>query len=102
MTLAGCEINNIAAAVLLEVLTMLRFARLCSGMLVRLFCAGRSILFENLALRQQVAVLNRRHPRRSPGLFDRLFWIAVAWQVWSAWKQSPVPAKCWLTTDFLS
>jgi len=65
---------------------MLRFARLCFGTLVHLFRARRSLLFENLALRQQLVVLKRRHPRPSLGLFDKLFWV-VARQVWSAWKQ---------------
>ena len=38
-------------------------------------------------LRQQLAVLKRRHPRPSLGTFDRLFWI-FARRVWSGWKQS--------------
>jgi hypothetical protein len=42
---------------------------------------------ENLVLRQQLAVLKRRHPRPSLGTFDRLFWI-FARRVWSGWKQS--------------
>jgi hypothetical protein len=37
--------------------------RLCLGTLVRFLRARRSLLLENLALPQQLAVLKRRHPR---------------------------------------
>jgi putative transposase len=66
---------------------MFRFVKLCFGTLVRLFRERRSLLLENLALRQQLAVLKRRHLRPSVGLFDKLFWV-VAGRVWSAWKLS--------------
>jgi hypothetical protein len=42
---------------------------------------------ENLALRQQLAVLKRRHPRPKLSPLDKLFW-ALACQFWSAWKQA--------------
>ncbi len=42
---------------------MFRFIGLCLGMLLRLLRARRSLLLENLALRQQLAVLKRRHLR---------------------------------------
>ena len=66
---------------------MFRFVKLCFGTLVRLLRGRRGLLLENLALRQQLAVLKRRHPRPSLGLFDKLFW-AVARRVWSAWRHS--------------
>jgi len=66
---------------------MFRFLKLCVGTLVRLFRGRRSLLLENLALRQQLAVLKRRHPRPRLGLCDKLFWV-VAGRVWSAWRQS--------------
>src|SRR6266571_300906 len=66
---------------------MFRFIRLCFVTLVRLFRTRRSLLLENLALRQQLVVLKGRHPRPSLGTFDRLFWV-VARRVWSGWKQS--------------
>jgi hypothetical protein len=58
-------------------------------MLVRFFRVRQSLLLENLALRQQLAVLKRR--RRSPCLspFDKLFWVAVS-RFWSGWKQALV------------
>src|SRR6266853_6968947 len=66
---------------------MLRFAGLCFGMLVRIFRGRRSLLIENLALRQQLVALKRRHTRPGLILFDKLFWV-IARRVWSSWKQS--------------
>src|ERR1700739_31782 len=66
---------------------MFRFVGLCFGILVRLFRARRTLLLENLALRQQLVALKRRHPRPSLGPFDKLFWV-IARRVWWAWKQS--------------
>jgi hypothetical protein len=66
---------------------MLRFVRLCIGTLVRLFRAQRSLLLENLALRQQLSVLKRRRPRPSLRTFDRLFWVGAR-RFWSGWKES--------------
>jgi hypothetical protein len=45
---------------------MVRFVRLCFGMLVRLFFGRQSLLRENLALRQQLVMLKRRHPSPEP------------------------------------
>jgi hypothetical protein len=83
---------------------MFRFAGLWFGMLVRLFRERRSLLIENLALRQQLVALKRRHPRPSLGLFDKLFWV-VARRVWSGWKQSllivtPETVVRWHRTGF--
>jgi putative transposase len=66
---------------------MFRFVGLCFGILVRLFRERRSLLLENLVLRQQLVALKRRHPRPSLGPSDNLFWV-IARRVWSAWKQS--------------
>src|SRR5258707_4440863 len=66
---------------------MFRFIGLCLGRLVRLLRARRSLLLENLALRQQLAVLKRRHPRPRLDLLDKLFWVAVR-RFWSGWQQS--------------
>jgi putative transposase len=83
---------------------MFRFVWLFFGMLVRLFRGRQSLLLENLALRQQLVALKRRHPRPSLGLFDQLFWV-VARRVWSAWKQSlilvtPETVVRWHRTGF--
>src|SRR6516165_1499254 len=66
---------------------MFRHVKLGIVTLVRLFRSRQGLLLENLALRQQLAVLKRRTPRTSLGNFDRLFWI-VARRLWSGWKQS--------------
>jgi len=59
------------------------------GAILRLFCTHRWLLLENLALRQQLAALKRRHPRPRLGAFDKLFWV-LAWRFWSGWKQALV------------
>jgi hypothetical protein len=66
---------------------VLRFVGLCFGTLVRLFRGRQSLLLENLALRQQLVALKRRHPRPSLGPFEKLFWV-IARRVWSSWKHS--------------
>src|SRR5882724_12397597 len=68
---------------------MFRFIGLCLGTLVRLLRARRSLLLENLALRQQLAVLKRRHPRPRLDLLDKLFWVPIR-RFWSGWQQSLV------------
>src|SRR6266849_10287935 len=66
---------------------MFQFIGLCLGTLVRLLRARRSLLLENLALRQQLAVLKRRHPRPRLDLVDKLFWVAIR-RFWSGWQRS--------------
>src|SRR3989475_2093347 len=68
---------------------MFRFIRLCLGMLVRFFRVRQSLLLENLALRQQLAVLKRRRRSLCLSPFDKLFWVAVS-RFWSGWKQALV------------
>jgi len=66
---------------------MFRFIGLGFGTLVRLLHARRSLFLENLALRQQLAVLKRRRPRLRLDLLDKLFWVAVR-RFWSEWRQA--------------
>jgi len=66
---------------------MFNFSRLCLGLLARCFRSRRKLLLENLALRQQVAVLKRRQDRPTLLPFDRLFWM-LACRFWSEWKKS--------------
>src|ERR1700724_3412106 len=54
-------------------LATLPLSRLWFGALVRFFCTHQSLVLENLALRQQLAVLTRRHPRSRLGPLDKLF-----------------------------
>jgi len=44
-------------------------------------------VLENLALRQQLAVLKRKHARPRLAALDKLFWVLVR-RFWSEWKQA--------------
>ena len=57
------------------------------GALLRIFHTRQSLLLENLALRQQLTVLKRRHPKPRLGPLDKLFWV-VAHRFWSKWKDA--------------
>src|SRR5690348_6018650 len=57
------------------------------GTIRRLFQTRRSLLVENLLLRQQLVALNRRRPKPRLAIFDKLFWV-LARRFWSGWKQA--------------
>jgi hypothetical protein len=44
-------------------------------------------MLENLALRQQLAALKRKHPKPRLGPLDKLFWVAARC-LWSRWKDT--------------
>jgi hypothetical protein len=52
----------------------------------------QSLLLENLALRQQLTVLKRKHPRPGLAALDKLFWV-LARRFWSGWEKSPYCRK---------
>ena len=60
---------------------------LLAGAIRRLFDTHLRLLLENLTLRQQLAVLKRRHPRPRLAAFDKLFWVFVR-RFWSGWQQA--------------
>jgi len=66
---------------------MFELLRLWFEAFFRIFHARRSLVLENLALRQQLAVLKRRHPKPRLGPCDKLFWV-VARRFWSKWKDA--------------
>src|SRR5260370_15656682 len=66
---------------------MSRFVRLWFGLLARSLRSRRRVLIENLALREQLTVLKRMHPKPRLRAVDKLFWV-LARHFWSAWKQS--------------
>jgi transposase InsO family protein len=66
---------------------MLRLLRLLPALAARFFRSRRNLLLENLALRQQLAVLTRLHPHPRLTVPDRLFWIGLR-RFWTGWKQS--------------
>jgi putative transposase len=62
-------------------------------LLVRAFLGGRAALAaENLALRQQLAILCRSASRPRLGWRDRLFWAALA-RLWSGWRSALLIVK---------
>jgi hypothetical protein len=68
---------------------MFRSFRLWFGLLARCFRSHHTLLLENLALRQQLNVLKRKHRRPWMGGVDKIFWV-FARRFWGAWKQSLV------------
>jgi putative transposase len=56
---------------------------------IHLFRSHRDLLFENLALRQQLAVLKQKHPRPRLALFDKLFWVILR-RLWPGWKRASI------------
>jgi putative transposase len=64
------------------------FALLSS--LLRLLLSGRNareIALENLALRQQLAVMKRQRPRPRLRSADRLFWVWLS-RIWPHWRKA--------------
>ncbi len=66
---------------------MLRLWRLLPALSARFFRSRRDLLLENLALRQQLAVLTRRHPHPRLAVPDRLFWVGLR-RFWPGWRQT--------------
>ena len=66
---------------------MCNFARLSLGLVAPGFRSRRELLLENLALRQQLAVLKGRRARPKLSAFDKLFWVLTC-RFWTDWKRS--------------
>jgi hypothetical protein len=45
------------------------------GAFLRLFHTRRESLLENLAFREQLAVLKRKHPRPRQAALNKVFWV---------------------------
>ena len=77
--LSGCEINNFAGqsakSVCYNVVAMFDLFRLWLGAVLRGFRTRRSLMLENLSLRQQLAVFKRQQPGPRLGAIDKLFWV---------------------------
>jgi hypothetical protein len=56
---------------------MPRSLRLLFVPFVRSVCSRRNLLLENLALRQQLAVLKRSHPQLRFTVSDKLLWVML-------------------------
>lgn len=50
-----------------------------------IFASRSDLLLENLALRQQLAVLKARQPRPRLCATDRIFWVALR-RLWPRWR----------------
>ena len=57
-----------------------------AGWFRSLFAARSDLLLENLALRQQLAVLTAKRPRPRMRTADRFFWVVLR-RVWPRWKE---------------
>lgn len=64
---------------------MLKWLGILLGTLRSVVRRRRDLALENLALRQQLAVLKRAHPRPRLTRADRLFWV-LASRLWSGWR----------------
>jgi putative transposase len=52
----------------------------------------RDLALENLALRQQLAIFKRRHPRPRLRSTDRLFWVWLS-KIWTGWRETLIIVK---------
>ena len=60
--------------------------------LSRCFQSRRDLVLENLALRQQLAVLAAKHPRPRLAARDRLFWVILR-RCWTGWRKALLMSK---------
>ena len=66
---------------------MLQAIELLVASVLRCFRSRRTLLIENLILRQQLVVLKRKHPRPRLNVLDKVIWV-LAQRFWSGWKQA--------------
>jgi hypothetical protein len=83
---------------------MPRLFGLLSVLAGQFFRARRDLMLENLALRQQLAVLMRGHPQPRFASSDKLFWVMLR-RFWCGWKQAlillqPETVVRWHRTGF--
>jgi len=60
---------------------------LWTGAITRLLSSRKTLLLENLALLQQLAVLKRKNKRPQLNALDQFFWIAIR-RFWAGWQDS--------------
>ena len=66
---------------------MLNRALAVARTLLAIFASRADLILENLALRQQLAVLRRKQPRPRLRASDRVFWLALR-RWWPRWKET--------------
>ena len=65
---------------------MLDCALAVARTLLAIFASRADLVLENLALRRQLAVLRRKHPRPRLSASDRVFWLALR-RGWPRWEE---------------
>jgi putative transposase len=83
---------------------MARMLRLIFTLVARSLRSRHHLLLENLALRQQLVVLARRHPQPRFSASDRLFWVSLH-RLWLGWRTAlilvqPEAVVRWHRTGF--
>ena len=63
--------------------------RLLVILLVRSARSRRDLFLENLALRQQLAVLKQRHSQPRFADYDKMYWVMLQ-RLWPGWKRGLV------------
>jgi putative transposase len=71
--------------ILLSIQAISGFLLLWAGVLMGMFRSRRSLLIENLALRQQLAVFKRQNSRPRLAAVDKMFWVLLR-RCWSSWE----------------
>ena len=71
---------------------MIKSLRFFFSALLSSLKSRRELAFENLALRQQLSILKKRHPRPRLTEGDRLFWLWLS-RVWKSWAEALVIVK---------
>jgi putative transposase len=66
---------------------MIRILKVFSILAFRFFSSRQDLLFENLALRQQITVLSRRHPQPRFATTDQWFWMTLL-RLWPGWRSA--------------
>ena len=66
--------------------------RIVLAMVREAFLSCAALHLENLALRQQLAALDRKGSRPSLRMADRLFWVVLS-RLWSGWREILVIVK---------
>ena len=71
---------------------MLRSLRLLFLVVLRALRSRCDLLLENLSLRQQLAVMARRHPQPRFSTSDRFFWVTLR-RLWPGWRKVLILVK---------
>ena len=64
----------------------------CISAFFSAFSRHRDLALENLALRPQLAIFKRCHPRPRLRSTDRLFWVWLS-KIWTGWREALIIVK---------